>query len=116
MAVVLDTNITEQLQLRLEEVDMAFFILQKFFKQSHRDEVFFLTTDIARAHIKIACAEFSLEVAFQNFLGVPINQQRRNVLQLGWPSMKMKRSTFVSACCVSSIESSRHFLASFFKP
>ena len=44
-AVVLDADLAKQFDLRLEEVDMAFLILQQFLEKVHGDEVVLLPAE-----------------------------------------------------------------------
>src|SRR5690606_25633333 len=83
LAVFLLADRLQQLELGLEEVDMAFLVDQQFLEQLHRHVVTELVADLARLLVGGAGVIFSGEVRFENFPDVLADAQRADLLQIG---------------------------------
>ena len=70
LAVLLLADGGEQVELGLEEVDMAFLVLQQLLEQFHGTDVTQFPAGIVGLAIKVAGAVFGLKITVENFLDV----------------------------------------------
>ena len=83
LAVILGADIVQEIELRLEMVDVAFLIAEQLLEQIHRHIVLFLTAAGARLHVQSAGAIFRLEIAFEDLLDVLADHQGIEMLHVG---------------------------------
>ncbi len=83
LAVILEADILEQIELRLEKVDVALLVGQQLLEQVHAHIVLFFAAAGARLHVEGAGAVLGLQVAFEHLLDVLADHQGVDVLQIG---------------------------------
>ena len=82
LAVILDADVFQQVELGLEIVDVAFLVGEQLLEEVHGHIVLLFAAAGARLHVKGAGAVLGLEVAFQHFLDVLADHQGVDVLKV----------------------------------
>jgi hypothetical protein len=111
-AVALLAERLHQVELGLEEVDVALLVLDELLEEDLGGIVAHLLAMVARLDVEVARVVLGGEVGLQRLLRVSPMRSGSRVCRLGWPSRKMMRAISLSAWCISSMLSSRDFLAS----
>src|SRR6476660_3192350 len=83
LAVILDADVLEQVELGLEVIDVAFLVGEQFLEEVHGHIVLLFAATGAGLHVEGARAIFGLQVAFQHLLDVLADHQGVDVLQIG---------------------------------
>ena len=90
---------------------MTLFVTHQLLEQIHGHVVTRLSADIAGLFVQRTRVDLGREIAFEGLLGILTNPQRVELLKVWVTFEKMMRSISLSACCISSMLSSRLFLA-----
>ena len=116
LGVELDADLADELELGLEEVDVAFLVGGELLEQGLGDAVVDAVAVLRRLEVEGAGVDLGGEVGLQDSSMDWPMRSGSSTCMLGKPSRKRMRSTKRSAWRISSIDSSRHFLARSLKP
>ena len=83
LPVILRADILQQIELRLQMVDVALLVAKQFLEQIHRHVILFLTAAGARFHVEGAGGILRLQIAFEDFLDVLADHQGVEMLHVG---------------------------------
>src|SRR5262249_53678860 len=111
LGIKFEAELGDEIELGLKIIDVLFLVVHELLEQVAAHVVLHRMTMGRGLLVERARRHLGRKIAVEYLLHVLPDVKRVDHCMLGNPSRKMVRSTILSACCISSIDSWRHFLA-----